>query len=218
MGTDANVSSPLPPIAAAALLGATTSLIHHDRLGPTETLVFRRLNRSFGRLDRPIWAVMQYGNGLTALWAPVVLRAAKVSRRRSLQVGAAAGAAWFGAKAVKAAVRRGRPASLLDEVEILDHEPTGLGYVSGHAAVATAATLTAAGALPTPLLPVLLAATATVGLARVHVGAHLPLDVVGGVCVGVLCASTALNTDRIIHHPTAASVAAAGELNHRTRP
>ena len=61
----------------------------------------------------------------------------------------------------------------------------GLGYLSGHSAVVV---VLAGAALP-DLGPrgraLAIAAVPAVGLARIYVGAHLPLDVVGGASLGL---------------------------------
>lgn len=135
---------------------------------------------------------MQAGNGLAALVAPVMLRAGGKSWADSARAGLAAFGGWQLAKIVKAAVPRGRPAMLLDDVELRDGDPDGHGFVSGHATVAMSLALAIA---PTVGLPLSVAAVGTalaVSLARVHVGAHLPLDIVGAMGLaavwGTVCA------------------------------
>src|SRR5205085_6603657 len=64
-------------------------------------------------------------------------------------------------------------------------DAVGLGYLSGHAGVAVAL---GAAALPRlgPAARVLtLTAIPAVGLSRVYVGAHLPLDIAGGAALGL---------------------------------
>jgi membrane-associated phospholipid phosphatase len=61
----------------------------------------------------------------------------------------------------------------------------GRGFVSGHAAVVTALLAVAWPALGRRGRIVASALVAAVCLARVHVGAHLPLDVVGGAALGL---------------------------------
>jgi undecaprenyl-diphosphatase len=93
-------------------------------------------------------------------------------------------AVWLAMKAVKPLVGRGRPADLLDEVHVRGRPQTGLGYPSGHAAVAT--TLALVTTTTTPGRLVALAIAGLTGTSRMYVGAHLPLDVVGGYAAGAL--------------------------------
>ena len=94
--------------------------------------------------------------------------------------------AWALSKVVKRLVRRPRPAALLRGTRRHGREAAGLGYLSGHAGVAVAL---GAAALPRlgPAGRVLtLGAIPVVGLTRIYVGAHLPLDVAGGAALGVV--------------------------------
>jgi membrane-associated phospholipid phosphatase len=91
---------------------------------------------------------------------------------------------WALSKAVKQIVRRPRPVTLLPGIRHRGREATGLGYLSGHAGVAVAL-----GAAALPLLgprghALALAAIPLVGLTRIYVGAHFPLDVAGGAALG----------------------------------
>jgi undecaprenyl-diphosphatase len=102
---------------------------------------------------------------------------------------AAGFSAWLGAKGVKRFVQRGRPSAHFPDVVVRGPAERGLGYPSGHAAVAFAMATTVAGTLP-PLWSELAWATApVVGFGRVYVGAHLPLDIVGGAALGVVLGS-----------------------------
>src|SRR5205814_295598 len=80
------------------------------------------------------------------------------------------------AKVVKRVVRRGRPAQLVDGTRVRGKEATGLGYLSGHAAVAASLMLAVASAVPRKSR-LCAAAAASVGVACMYVGAQLPLDV-----------------------------------------
>jgi undecaprenyl-diphosphatase len=89
------------------------------------------------------------------------------------------------AKGVKRLVRRGRPAAVVEAARIRGLEQSGDGFISGHAAISAAL---AAGARPLVpgATPVLVGLAATVAFARLYVGAHLPLDVVGGAATGLI--------------------------------
>ena len=70
-------------------------------------------------------------------------------------------------------------------------DAAGLGYLSGHAAVAVALGCTALPHLGPAGRAIALTAVPLVGLTRIYVGAHLPLDVAGGVALGLAVEATA---------------------------
>jgi undecaprenyl-diphosphatase len=164
-------------------VSVTAAAVQGDRVGPGEKYVFRLINELPDDLIVVVWPVMQLG-ALAAV--PTVAGAAWASgeRRLAAHLLAAGTASWLVGKAVKRIVRRPRPAALLPSALRRGREASGMGFVSGHSAVVTAL---AAGvlrrcprrrALAAVLVP-------TVGLARIYVGAHLPLDVLGGIALGI---------------------------------
>lgn len=175
-----------------AVLGMGTLLLaeRRDVVPDWEQRVFEAINGLPEALRPVLYVEMQLG----AFWAiPVVAGAMfATGRRRGALTAAAAGlAAWGAAKAVKAVIQRGRPAELLVDPHVREANITGLGFISGHTAVAfalaTAVTPYLKGGWR--IVPITLASL--VGLSRIYIGAHLPLDVVGGVGVGVACGSSA---------------------------
>jgi membrane-associated phospholipid phosphatase len=152
-------------------------------VGPLEEVVFRSLHGLPGFLLPPLWFLMQAGSLLAApLAALASLAAGRV--RLALDLLIAGGGAWLLARVVKDYVNRGRPGALLDDV-VIRHAPSlGQGFVSGHAATAVALATVASPYLPRGLKVVAWSAAAVVCVARVYVGAHLPLDVIGGAAMG----------------------------------
>jgi membrane-associated phospholipid phosphatase len=134
---------------------------------------------------------MQYGTFGTVF---AVAGVAMAKRRQRLAAGLLLGgtSAYVIAKATKGSVGRGRPANELEGVTIRGKEEGDLGFPSGHAAVSAALTTAAAPFVPTPVRALAAGLAAFVSFARVHVGAHLPLDVAGGACMG-LAVSSAVN-------------------------
>ena len=68
---------------------------------------------------------------------------------------------------------------------------SGFGYVSAHTAVAVALAATLAPSFPRAARVVAVVLAALVGFARIYAGAHLPLDVVGGAGLGLVCGTLA---------------------------
>ena len=115
------------------------------------------------------------------------------ARRYRLAVVLAIGgtAVWFLAKAGKAIVERGRPTDLLADVIVRGGAQSGLGFPSGHAAVAAFVMTAASPYLTRPARTAGWVVVGTVVLARVYVGAHFPLDGLGGVLLGWAAGSLA---------------------------
>ena len=158
--------------------------VHADRVGAAETDAFRLVN-DLPSLPFPVvWVPMQLGNLLVV---PAAVLAALALRRWRLAGGLAlAGAGVYVlAKVVKRFVERGRPSDLLDEVVVRGAAPHGLGFVSGHIAVVTSLAFVAWPWLPRWGRWAAGAAVVAVFLARMYVGAHLPLDMVGGAALGL---------------------------------
>ncbi len=157
-------------------------------ISDAETRVFRTANGLPSEAYRAVWVPMQYGTFGTV---PSVAALALVRRRPrlALAIGAGGTAAWVLAKAIKPLVGRGRPASVLDHVELRGGEEGDLGFPSGHAAVSAALTVVMWPHVSNPWRVGLKALSAFVPFARMYVGAHLPLDVVGGSALGLAIGS-----------------------------
>ena len=174
-------------VAGVAVAVDSARRARQRRVGPVEARVFRRFNDRSDRFVVPTWLVMQSGS-LGAVFVASAEVARRGSVRRGVRVGVVGSTVWIGTKAVKPLVRRGRPDEYLDGVVVRGARQRGLGYPSGHAAVALTLALTIPAALGrAPGAGARLAAAAGVaatGAARMYVGAHLPLDIVGGYALG----------------------------------
>jgi membrane-associated phospholipid phosphatase len=168
------------------LLGLTALPVDRRSVPDPEAGVFGVLNGGVLPFVL-IWPVMQLGNVLVV---PASALLAATLRRwwLALELLVAGLAAYVLAKVVKGLVPRGRPDDLLSEVVIRGAAAHGRGFVSGHAAVVTALLVVVWPALGRRGRIAAAALVGAVCLARVHVGAHLPLDVVGGAALGLAVA------------------------------
>jgi membrane-associated phospholipid phosphatase len=171
----------------AAGFATTAMLASRGGIDERERAIFHAAND----LSLPrgaAWAPMQYGTFGTVFGVAGV---ALLKHRPRLAAGLllSGTSAYVLAKATKRSVGRGRPASELEDVTLRGKEEGDLGFPSGHAAVSAALTTAAAPFVSTPVRAVAAGLAAFVSFARVHVGAHLPLDVAGGACMGVAVAS-----------------------------
>jgi membrane-associated phospholipid phosphatase len=178
-------SDVLRVVLGALILLATMPVIHQHRIGVREANLFRLVNDLAlpGWTWWPVWGVMQLG--VIGAVLPVA-GLALVTRRIRLAAYAAlaAGSIYLIATLVKAFVQHGRPQTLLDNVYIFDIPDRGLGYVSGHSAVAVALATVASPFLGRRARRIAWTLAGLVCVARVYVGSHLPLDVLGGAALG----------------------------------
>jgi glycosyltransferase 2 family protein len=168
---------------ALAVLGLSAVPVRRGHVGPLEAHIFHLINDLPGGIYRALWVIMQLGNVIAAFVAAcIALLFRRV--RFALDLLVAGGGAWLLAKLVKRIVDRGRPPELLSHVIIRGAPLTGHGYVSGHAATAAALATVAWPYLGKRSRIVALVLAMIVAFARIYVGAHLPLDVLGGAAMG----------------------------------
>ena len=150
-----------------------------------EERIFGFFNEQPDWLEQLLWGPMQLGSLFGPLLVAVVAWLVWRDWRPAVGALVAGVVAWQLAKTVKGIIERGRPHSELVDMVRRGGTPTeGLGFVSGHAAgrVPLATVVSPYVRREWRWAPFALAAV--VAAARVHVGAHFPLDVVGGAALG----------------------------------
>jgi undecaprenyl-diphosphatase len=172
---------------AAFLLSAVAAST--GRVGSVEQAVFRAMNGLPGFLFGPMVATQFLG---TLPVGPIVAIVALGFRRWRLALAAAAVTVLKLAaeRGVKSVVHRQRPGtSIHDAIPRGDVSRVGDSFVSGHlvltAALATIVTPYLRGRWK--VLPWVV--VGAVAIARVYLGAHTPLDVVGGAGLGLVIGS-----------------------------
>jgi undecaprenyl-diphosphatase len=170
-------------VVVGAVIFTGGAIAARQGLSRFEIDIFRLVNDLPGALALPLIAVMQLGSFAAV---PVTTVVALVARRPRLarDVGAAGTAAYLLAKVAKMMVARARPGALLSATVLRGASDTGLGFPSGHVAVAAALATAAGPHLGRRTRRTLWAGVTVVGVARIYVGAHLPIDVLGGAALG----------------------------------
>jgi len=175
-------------LAGSAAAGLATSyLVARTRPVPEwEIDLTRAINHVPGAGATALWPIMQLGSA----WGPAVVAGGILVLLRDRLLAATifvtGMVTWFSAKGIKTLVSRGRPPAYITDIIVREGQGTGLGYVSGHSAVAAATAVVVASALPPRARPFAALAAGAVGVARIVHGVHLPADVVGGWSFGIL--------------------------------
>ena len=178
-------------IAIGALTLIACALFAMADLSDLEVGLFRAVNRLPEELHTYVWPVMQYGTFITI---PLLAVLAFAFRRFRLGLALLLGGVvvYLLALVVKEIVDRGRPAAFVDGVHAREvFGPGSLGFPSGHAAVATALTVVVAAHLSRRWAIAAVTVALVVMFGRMYVGAHLPLDLIGGAALGAIAGGVA---------------------------
>jgi membrane-associated phospholipid phosphatase len=174
--------------ASLAVFAVCAVVAANGRVGPVERAVFDAINRLPEWLHRPM-LLAQY---LGVLAMPLVVAVVALAFRRwrlaaalvlvvPLKLGLE--------RLVKVLVHRERPGTTVPDAILRGVHPGGLSFVSGHAIITFAIAGLLALVLPRRWGVVAFVLATCNAIARVYLGAHNPLDVVGGAAVGLAIAA-----------------------------
>lgn len=169
----------------AAVFAGLAALAKQPGLSPAEMSVFRAINNLSEALGWPMLIITQFGS-LAALFLAVVFCALARHRALAFRIFLLGGLTYLAVIIAKTLIARPRPGLLLQDVFDREIIVSGFGFPSGHTAIATIISVLLALHLKGKwrLLPFIW--IPLVGVSRMYLGVHSPLDIVGGVCLALM--------------------------------
>jgi membrane-associated phospholipid phosphatase len=175
-------------VASLAVFAVCAVLVADGRVGPAERAVFHAVNGLPAWLYPPM-LLAQY---LGVLAMPLVVAAGALAFRRWRLAGALVLVVPLKLgleRAIKLVVERERPGTTVPDAILRGVNPAGLSFTSGHAIITFAIAGLLVLVLPRRWGIVAFVLATCNAIARVYLGAHNPLDVVGGAAVGLAIAA-----------------------------
>jgi membrane-associated phospholipid phosphatase len=175
-------------VASLAVFGVCALVAADGRVGPVERATFHAVNGLPEWLYRPM-VLFQY---LGVLAMPLVVALGALAFRRWRLAAALVLVVPLKLaleRVVKLLVQRERPGTTVPDAVLRGVHSAGLSFASGHAIITFAIAGLLALVLPRRWGIVAFVLASLNGVARVYLGAHNPLDVVGGAAVGLAIAA-----------------------------
>jgi membrane-associated phospholipid phosphatase len=179
-------------VGSMALFVLAVLLAVNDTPSDVEVTVFRWFNRLPADWAGALQVISNTASFPSALilWAAI---AYAIGRYQLLiQLIIASTSSWALAAIFKQLIGRNRPGELLAHVQQHGHQLDSLGFPSGHAAIIAACVTVLILRTKSKYGPYLIGAALLVGVSRMYLGVHFPLDVVGGWALGTLVAVTTI--------------------------
>lgn len=170
------------------VLAVCMFIVRSGEVGSVEEAVFHAINGLPDLLQAPVWLFQIPGILVFPLLVALV---ALLLRRYRLAAAIALSVPiklLLERRVVKVLVERQRPGTSVSDAILRDASPTGLSFPSGHAVLAFALAGLLAPYLGRNGKLVVYALAALNGVARIYLGAHNPLDIMGGAGLGIAIA------------------------------
>jgi undecaprenyl-diphosphatase len=172
-------------ILSVALFAWAASLASLDELKGLELSLFQSINNWSQSWHVIFLIITQAGSAWMLFGATLFLLGIKLNRL-ALRFFCAGTVAFLLSEIFKRLIARPRPLYLTEGVQIREFLRFDNGFPSGHTAVATASALVVMQFLPKRWRWLCWLWIGLVGLSRIYLGVHAPLDVVGGFAIGVI--------------------------------
>ena len=169
------------------LLVITSALAASGQPSAAETAIFHWLNNAPAWLASVMRIITEAGSLPHSVLLWLLAAYLLAGRRATAELLVAGCGAAVAGQLAKIAVSRGRPEDFLQQLHLYAGHSDGFGFPSGHATFAAACATVLFLNTTTPYRIALVALGLIVGISRVYLGAHWPLDILGGWALGVIC-------------------------------
>jgi membrane-associated phospholipid phosphatase len=175
-------------VASLAVVAACAVIVADGRVGPAERAVFHAINGLPGWWYRPMLVAQYFG----VLVMPLIVAVGALAFRRwrlATALVLVVPLKLAAERVPKLLVERERPGTTVPDAILHGVPSAGLSFTSGHAIITFAIAGLLALVLPRRWGIVAFALATLNAVARVYLGAHNPLDVVGGAAIGLAIAA-----------------------------
>jgi len=178
---------------SAAILVISTAIASTQNLYNIEQSIFVSIFNAPNQLYNLAIVITLFGSGWMVLclliWLLVVRK-----KDLALQVFLLSAATFLCTQFLKDTIARPRPLELISEISSRQYSISGFGFPSGHSALSMVCALVILPYVTRPWKLGVILLVILVGLSRIYLGVHAPLDVIGGWSLAVVLWSITMLT------------------------
>ncbi len=170
---------------SALILALSTYIASIQKLPLWEQNLFTKIFNLPSSLYNISTFITLFGSGWMVIGLVLTLIIIK-RRELALQVFILSSITFLIVQFMKDTIARPRPFGLVSDLTLKQYEATGFGFPSGHSALSMVCALVILPYVSRPWKLIIIIGVILVGLSRIYLGVHAPLDVIGGWSLAIV--------------------------------